>query len=120
VPPRHPSDTDRERVATVVVDRLLPALAAGDAPEVEAGLAEHCAWLAPDGALVGREAVAGRLARLGPGAGGRIEWDRVQRRGAHVALGWIRRGGDAPTERGFLVLEVRRDGVVFGAEAGPE
>ena len=119
MPPRHPSDADRERIAAAVLERLLPALAAGAAPAVEAELTEGCAWLAPGGEVVGRSAVARRLARLGPGAGGRVAWERVQPRGAHVALGWSRRDADgAATERGFLVLEVRRDGVVFGAEAG--
>jgi len=117
VPPRHPSDADRERVAAAVLQRLLPAIAAGDRARVEAELTDGCGWLAPEGGLTGRRAVAGRLARLGPGAGGRIEWDRVQPSGAHVALGWTRRdGAGASRGRGFLVLEIRRDGVVFGAE----
>jgi hypothetical protein len=115
---RHPSDADRERDAAPVLERYRAAAGAGDPGALRSVLAEACVWLAEGGRLDGADAVAAHhLARRDawpPGA--RLEWTRAQPHGAHAALGWVARAGDADLERGLVVVEVRRGAIVFGAE----
>jgi hypothetical protein len=118
VAPRHPSDADRERAAAPVIERYRAAVTSGDADALGAVIAAGCVWLAESGRLDGPEAVvAHHLARRSAWPGdARLEWIRAQPHGAHAALAWRVRAGGADVEQGLVVVEVRRDAVVFAAE----
>ena len=115
---RHPSDADRERAAAPVIERYRVAVTSGDDDALLAVLAAGCVWLAESGRLDGPDAVvAHHLARRSAWpSDARLEWTRAQPHGAHAALAWRVGANDAEVERGLVVLEVRRDAVVFGAE----
>lgn len=115
---RHPSDADRERAAAPVLERYRAAVSAGDGDALRTVLADGCVWLAEAGRLEGLEAVAAhhaaQQAARPPGA--RVQWTRTQPQGAHAALGYAVHDGDRVTERGLVVVEVRRETIVFGAD----
>jgi ketosteroid isomerase-like protein len=108
---RHPSDAERERVAGEVLEPYLLALSEGDVDGVATAFVEDCVWFAPEETLRGRTAVAERHRRLMEGG---LEPRRVRQHGPHALVEWV-----APHGSGAIVLEVRRGGLVFGAEAGP-
>lgn len=59
-----PADADR-----AVVESLYAAAARGDTAAIAAALDDHVLWIGPDGRILGRVAVADRLAALAPPAG---------------------------------------------------
>jgi ketosteroid isomerase-like protein len=117
--PRHPTDADRERAAAPVLERYRAAVGAGDPAALRAVLADGCVWLAEDGQMEGPDAAVAHHAALRARwpAGARVEWTRVQPHGAHAVLGWRVLDGDRELAQGLVVLEVRREAIVFGAEA---
>lgn len=101
----HPSDADREKAAAPVVDRVVAAIAAGDAGVLAGCFSEGGVCLADAGRIEGRNAIAAHLpaALKGP-----ADVTRRQQHGAHAVLGW---------DGGLCVLEIRRDEIVFAALA---
>lgn len=97
----HPSDADREHAAAPVVDRVVAAIEAGDAPALAATFAGHAVCLADDGRIEGGAELESRIMDALPGPAAVI---RRQQQGAHAVVGW---------EGGTLVLEIRRAAVVF-------
>lgn len=110
---RHPSDADRERAARPVLDELLRAAREGDGAAMAACYADDAAWLDGSGTLHGRDVAAARHREIArPGT----EWAAPQQQGARAVLRWSRpAGAGAPAERGAIVVEVRRERVIFAA-----
>ena len=106
----HPSDADREAAARPVLEAVLAATRAGDREALAACYAEDAVWLDAEGAARGRDAAAGRHAAAAAGAS---EWAALQQKGAHAVLRWTGAG----TERGAIVVEVRRERIIFAATA---
>ena len=105
----HPSDADREAAARPVLEAVLAATMAGDREALAACYAEDVVWLDAGGAVRGREAAADRHAAVTAGAS---EWAALQQKGAHAVLRWIARDGP-----GAIVVEVRRERIIFAATA---
>ena len=106
----HPSDADREAAARPVLEAALAATTAGDREGLAACYGEDVVWLDPDGAVRGREAAADRHAAIAAGASG---WAPLQQKGAHAVLRWT--GPDGTL--GAIVVEVRRERIIFAATA---
>lgn len=112
---RHPSDADRERAALPVLEELLRALREDDEAALAACYDEDVAWLDETGTLRGREAAVAAHRRI---AGPDVRWAAPQQQGARAVLRWRRPAGDGAREdRGAVVVEVRRERVVFAAAA---
>ena len=109
-PGRHPSDADRERGARPVLEAALRAAAAGDRRGLADCYDEAVVWLEAGGAARGRGAAVERHLELTAGA---AEWAPPQQQGARAVLRWAGEG----TARGAIVVEVRRERVVFAATA---
>jgi ketosteroid isomerase-like protein len=106
----HPSDSDREAAARPVLEAVLAATMAGDRGALAACYAEDVVWLDAGGAARGREAAADRHTAAAAGAS---EWAPLQQKGAHAVLRWTGAG----RERGAIVVEVRRERIIFAATA---
>lgn len=101
----HPSDADREKAAAPVVDRVVAAIAAGDAGVLAECFSEGGVCLADVDRIEGRNAIAAHLPAVLEGP---ADVTRRQQHGAHAVLGW---------DGGLCVLEIRRDEIVFAALA---
>ncbi len=106
----HPSDADREAAARPVLEAALAATRAGDREALAACYAEDVVWLDAGGAARGREAAVDRHSAIAAGASG---WAPLQQKGAHAVLRWAGAG----RERGAIVVEVRRERIIFAATA---
>ena len=106
----HPSDADREAAARPVLEAVLAATMAGDREALADCYAEDVVWLDAGGAARGREAAADRHTAAAAGAS---EWAPLQQKGAHAVLRWTGAG----RERGAIVVEVRRERIIFAATA---
>lgn len=110
---RHPTDAERARDAAPALRALLTAAAADDPAALADLYREDVAWLDATGTALGREEAVRRHRAVAARAG---EWAEPQQHGAKAVLRWVRRGADGePEERGALVVEVRRDRVIFVA-----
>jgi ketosteroid isomerase-like protein len=110
---RHPTDSERARGAAPVLRALLAAAAADDPAALGDLYREDVAWLDATGTALGREEAVRRHRAIAARADA---WAEPQQHGAKAVLRWARRGADgAPEERGALVVEVRRDRVIFVA-----
>jgi hypothetical protein len=111
---RHPSDADRERAALPVLEEILRAVREDDEAALAACYDDEVAWLDGTGTLRGRAAAVAAHRRIAAGA----DWAAPQQQGARAVLRWSRpAAGGAGTERGAIVVEVRRGRVVFAATA---
>lgn len=99
----HPSDADREKAAAPVVDRVVAAIAVGDADALAECFSEGGVCLADADRIEGRDAIAAHLAVALKGP---ADVTRRQQHGAHAVLGW---------DGGLCVLEVRSAEIVFAA-----
>jgi len=108
---RHPSDADRERAALPVLEALLRAAREHDDDALAACYDEDVAWLDEHGTRRGRDAAV--AAHRGIAAREGLRWAPPQQQGARAVLRW--RGPDGA--RGAIVVEVRRERVVFAATA---
>jgi ketosteroid isomerase-like protein len=106
----HPSDADREAGARPVLEAVLAASTSRDRAALAASYAEDVVWLDADGAVRGRDAAADRHAAIAAEASG---WGPLQQKGAHAVLRWSGEGG----ARGAIVVEVRRERIIFAATA---
>jgi ketosteroid isomerase-like protein len=107
---RHPSDADREAAARPVLEAALAASAARDREALAACYAEDIVWLDAGGVARGREAAVERHAGIAAIASG---WAPLQQKGAHAVLRWAAAGGAV----GAIVVEVRRERIIFAATA---
>jgi hypothetical protein len=101
----HPSDADRERAASTVVDHVVAAIETGRVALFGAVLAENCVCLVAGQKIEGKDKVVAHLSTTLPGA---REVTRRQQQGAHAVVGW---------SGGSCVLEIRRAEVIFAALA---
>lgn len=106
----HPSDADREAAARPVLDAALAASATRDREALAACYAEDVVWLDAGGVARGREAAVDRHAGIAAVASG---WSPLQQKGAHAVLRWTGAGGAV----GAIVVEVRRERIIFAATA---
>ncbi len=88
---------------------MTAAARARDGAALRAAYADDAVWLAPEGHLHGADAAAARHLAI---AGRAESWEAPQQQGAKAALRW--QAGDVA---GAIVVEVRRDRIVFAAEA---
>jgi hypothetical protein len=104
----HPTNEEREAVALPTVRRALAALAGADASELESVLRDDVVVLTASGRESGPRHAAFALVGACLDA---TSWEPPRQNGAHALLAFDRGAG----ARGGIVLEVRRDGVVFAA-----
>ncbi len=110
----HPSDADRERSALPVLTAAIEAAGERDADALAACYDDDAVWLAGDGLARGADAVA-RHREIAASAS---EWEAPQQHGARAVLRWVHRGDDGAVDaRGAIVVEVRRERIIFAAVA---
>lgn len=107
----HPSDEERAAAALPLVRRALAALAGGDAGELAQVLRDDAVVLTASGREEGARHVAFALIGACRDAG---SWDQPRQHGAHALLAFTRTDG----RRSAIVLESRRDAIVFAATLG--
>ena len=109
-PGAHPTDADREAAALPVLLAAVGAARARDGASLRQAYADDAVWLAPGETLHGGDAAAERHLAIAAGAD---SWDEPQQQGAKAVLRWSGGGGAS----GALVVEVRRERIIFAATA---
>jgi len=107
----HPTDEERAEAAAPLVRRALAALAGTDASALGDVLRDDAVAITADGVERGRRHAAHALLAAARGA---RTWHPPRAHGAHALLRYTR--GDESV--GGIVLEARRDAIVFAAVLG--